>query len=122
MSATNESVIPGPKNAITMKRSTLVWTAALVVLAVGAILLFNMWKPGKNLAASTTDQKDTTAPKSDTDNNNTAVPYSTTLDTALYDAKLQWITNGDSTGKWPVKAPYPVPGAILPFKRVVAFY
>ena len=45
-----------------------------------------------------------------------------TLDTARYDQLLQHITNGDSTGKWPVKADYPLPGAILPFKRVIAYY
>jgi hypothetical protein len=32
------------------------------------------------------------------------------------------MTNGDSSGKWPAKAPLPVAGAILPFKRVVAYY
>lgn len=32
------------------------------------------------------------------------------------------LANGDTTGKWPVKAPYPIPGAILPFNRIVAFY
>lgn len=44
------------------------------------------------------------------------------LDTVLYNQKMTHILNGDSSGKWPVKAPYPLPGAILPFKRVVAFY
>lgn len=44
------------------------------------------------------------------------------LDTALYYSKVQEMVNGDSTGKWPVKAPLPLPGAILPFKTVIAFY
>jgi len=36
---------------------------------------------------------------------------------------MKRLANGDTTGRWPVKnAPYPLPGAILPFKRVVAFY
>jgi hypothetical protein len=30
--------------------------------------------------------------------------------------------NKDSSGKWPVKADYPLAGAILPFNRIVAFY
>lgn len=46
----------------------------------------------------------------------------TVLDTALYNAKMNWMVNGDSSGKWPVKADYPLPGAILPFKRVLAYY
>ncbi len=44
------------------------------------------------------------------------------LDTALYKEKLTQMTNGDSSGKWPVKATLPLPGAILPFKTVIAFY
>ena len=46
-----------------------------------------------------------------------------TLDTALYDSLMLKLANGDKTGKWPVKnAPYPLPGAILPFYRIVAYY
>jgi len=49
-----------------------------------------------------------------------AVPL---LDTVKYNQKLHELANGDSTGRWPVKKqPYPLPGAILPFKRIVAFY
>jgi hypothetical protein len=45
------------------------------------------------------------------------------LDTAKYDQKLLAIANGDTTGRWPVKKqPYPLPGAILPHKRIVCFY
>jgi len=44
------------------------------------------------------------------------------LDTVLYDQKLKKITNGDSSGRWPVKTAYPSAGAILPFKRIVAYY
>ncbi|WP_207515340.1 hypothetical protein [Longitalea luteola] len=51
-----------------------------------------------------------------------ATKIPTTLDTALYNRKLAEMANGDSSGRWPVKGPYPLPGAILPFKRVVAYY
>ncbi|WP_346236510.1 hypothetical protein ABDK00_015150 [Niabella insulamsoli] len=44
------------------------------------------------------------------------------IDTALFNKKMAWMANGDSSGRWPVKAPYPLEGALLPFKRVVAFY
>ncbi|HVZ98501.1 MAG TPA: hypothetical protein VG847_16585 [Chitinophagaceae bacterium] len=44
------------------------------------------------------------------------------LDTAEYNKKLLELANGDTTGKWPAKFPYPLPGAILPFNRIVAFY
>lgn len=46
-----------------------------------------------------------------------------TLDTAQYDKLMTHLANGDTTGRWPVKnSPYPLPGAILPFNRVVAYY
>ncbi len=44
------------------------------------------------------------------------------LDTAAYNRILKELANGDTTGKWPAKAPYPLPGAVLPFHRIVAFY
>jgi len=45
------------------------------------------------------------------------------LDKHLYDSLMRRLAHGDTTGRWPVKnAPYPLPGAILPFKRVVAYY
>jgi outer membrane murein-binding lipoprotein Lpp len=45
------------------------------------------------------------------------------VDKKLYDSLMKKLANGDTTGKWPVKkAPYPLPGAILPFKRVIAYY
>jgi hypothetical protein len=44
------------------------------------------------------------------------------LDTVEYDQRCRALSNGDQTGKWPVKTGYPMAGAILPFKRVVAYY
>ena len=49
-------------------------------------------------------------------------PTPVPIDTALYDQKNIQLANGDSSGLWPVKAPYPLPGAIFPFKRVVSYY
>lgn len=65
--------------------------------------------------------------KNDTTDKATAVlqkeaPKVVTLDTAEYNAKMLQMANGDSSGLWPVKGPYPLPGAILPFKRVVSYY
>jgi hypothetical protein len=44
------------------------------------------------------------------------------LDTAEYNKRMHQLANGDSTGRWPAKAPYPRAGAVLPFHRVVAYY
>lgn len=47
---------------------------------------------------------------------------STVLDTLEFNKQLKAMSNGDTTKKWPPSMPYPLPGAILPFKRIVAFY
>jgi hypothetical protein len=61
-------------------------------------------------------------PLKDTLNDSLAVAANTNfLDTVLYNQKVQELIQ-KSSSKWPVKAPYPLPGAILPFKRIVAFY
>jgi hypothetical protein len=44
------------------------------------------------------------------------------LDTARYNRLLAHISKGDTTGRWPVKTGYPLPGAILPFNRLIAYY
>jgi hypothetical protein len=44
------------------------------------------------------------------------------IDTALYHRRLRHMVNGDSSGRWPVHTVMPLPGSILPFKRIVAYY
>jgi hypothetical protein len=61
-------------------------------------------------------QKDTT---SETKN---GVAANKGLDTVAYNKLLQHMTNGDTSGLWPAKNPYPLPGAVLPFNRVVSYY
>ncbi|MGN6616886.1 MAG: hypothetical protein ACTHJ5_06875 [Ilyomonas sp.] len=71
------------------------------------------------------DLNATTGAKSDTKDTTITEPVTVTkpaLDTAEYDRRVKMLANGDTTGRWPVKAPYPNAGAILPFKRIVAYY
>jgi len=44
------------------------------------------------------------------------------IDTVDYNKRMLALSNNDITGKWPVKNPYPLPGAILPYNRIIAFY
>lgn len=45
------------------------------------------------------------------------------VDTTAYNKLLVTLANGDTTGRWPVKGlPYPMKGALLPYKRIVAYY
>src|ERR1044072_7533044 len=102
-----------------MKRTALLRTGALLVLTTATIYLFSMCKPGKvngQEAALIGVDSANGAAKKDTDVVLTAAASTpAVLDTALYNAKMLRITNGDSSGKWPVKHEYPLAGAILPF-------
>jgi hypothetical protein len=102
-----------------MKRAILVSSVALTVLVTTSGLMTSSCNSGDAQSAVPDSAK---LNKHDTDDNAVAAPASLTLDTALYDAKTKWMVNGDSSGRWPVKAPYPLPGAVLPVKRVLAFY
>lgn len=44
------------------------------------------------------------------------------IDTADYNKRMLALANNDTTGRWPAKAPYPLPGAILPYNRIIAYY
>ncbi|HSN47463.1 MAG TPA: hypothetical protein VLR29_01765 [Flavobacterium sp.] len=45
------------------------------------------------------------------------------IDTLDYNKRVLALSNNDKSGKWPVKnLPHPLPGAILPYNRIIAFY
>ena len=76
-----------------------------------------------NNSNGATAGNDSTQVKSETKETGQPAPQKPTLDTARYDELMNYLANGDTTGRWPVKnAPYPLPGAILPFNRVVSYY
>ncbi|MGI8583805.1 MAG: hypothetical protein ACR2KX_16525 [Chitinophagaceae bacterium] len=77
----------------------------------GLLMLFYIGCKNKN-----SEVKNSTEP---TANNNSEEKV---FDTATYNKSLQHLANGDTTGRWPVKTPYPLSGAIFPYNRIVAFY
>lgn len=44
------------------------------------------------------------------------------LDTALYNRKILQLVHNKPSQNWPVNTVYPLNGAVLPFKRIVAYY
>ena len=44
------------------------------------------------------------------------------LDTVLYNKMLMHMVGDTAKRGWPVKTAYPLPGAILPYKRIIAYY
>ena len=45
-----------------------------------------------------------------------------TTDTTRYNNILLHLVHNKPSARWPVKAGYPLPGALLPYNRIVAFY
>lgn len=43
-------------------------------------------------------------------------------DAQAYEARMRALANEDASGRWPAAAPAPLAGAVLPFKRIVAYY
>jgi hypothetical protein len=76
-----------------------------------------------NSAGGTKEKQDTTsAVPAKKEPGAGPIVYSKTLDTAVYNRLMTALANGDTTGRWPAKGPYPLPGALLPFNRIVAYY
>src|SRR6476469_133570 len=96
--------------------------------ALPAILMFNViiainascntiGAEKNSLVADSTISKDGKAGASV----NLSSPQEKTIDTIEYNKKLLELSNHDTTGLWPQKFAYPLPGAIFPYNRIVAF-
>jgi hypothetical protein len=85
-----------------------------------AVLLLPLLPPAAGCGASATAEQPARPAVSDTEV--VVVRKAPVLDTAAYDQAVRRMVNGDSSGRWPVPGPYPLPGAILPLQRVVAYY
>jgi hypothetical protein len=80
-------------------------------------------KTGAKTAATATQPADSATTEANPADTTPAHVSYPPLNKKLYDSLVKKLAHGDTTGRWPVKnQPYPLPGAILPFKRVVAYY
>lgn len=114
------------KKPLEMKLKNIIFSTSVLLIP-----LFILTNCSNNSSAKTDKKAETTAAAKAPDSANaeastaadtTPVSYPP-LNKKLYDSLMKKLAHGDTTGKWPVKnAPYPLPGAILPFKRVVAYY
>jgi len=101
------------------KHYTLILRLSLGLILVSAIA-FGGYKVVLNSTAAANASK---TPETQTGTGETKETKALVIqDSIAYEAKLLHITNGDTTGKWPVKSEYPLTGAVLPFKRIVSFY
>ena len=89
----------------------------------GAILLGMVTLSTFSSCTSEAKKADGTTSKNDTTKTEEVEDLRKPVDTAKYNQIINTLANGDTTGKWPVKnQPYPLDGAILPFKRIVVYY
>jgi hypothetical protein len=103
-----------------MKRPVIFWILGLIAVAI--FLYAFVIRDSGNAAGTLSKNNDTVLDPDNKGNTFDSATASLLLDTVLFNQRLMHITNGDSSGKWPVKSNYPLPGAVLPFKRIVAFY
>lgn len=97
-------------------------TLSLAVAAATAGF-FSSCSESATRANGTSNPGDTTAKAEQVNSEEAHASAYAPVDTARYNQKLHELANGDTSGRWPVlKQPYPIPGAILPFKRIVAYY
>ncbi len=95
-----------------------IFLAGLICIVIITAACNNGRSEGSKGGDSTAAAAKTSAPPKDTIVQSPTGP----LDTALYNKRLAWLARNDSSGRWPVKTAYPNPGAILPFRRIVAYY
>ncbi|RTY88236.1 hypothetical protein EKM02_12830 [Flavobacterium sp. RSP49] len=95
-----------------MKKSTI----AYITLPV---LLLSTLACNRNKAAD--NERETEKPAT-VKVNSIEKKISLTIDTLDFNTRMIALSNNDTTGRWPVKAPYPLPGALLPYNRIIAYY
>ena len=95
---------------------------ALFILAV--ILMGVLPASGQSLSYRIADMSASSSSTLSKATSSIVVPeiFPLPLDVAAYDAKMLLLAQGTTTGHWPAKATRPNGGAILPFKRIIAYY
>lgn len=91
--------------------------SVILSLSISILIVFSSCNQGK-AADEKIIEKQTTKVIKDSVKKNAV----STIDTLDYNKRMLAISNNDTTGRWPVKTPYPLPGALLPYNRIIAFY
>jgi hypothetical protein len=92
---------------------TILLISGIILLLVLVLVYYPKWKNSPNNLSSASTGADTVAAEIKTDPVKLSISY---LD------KMNHIINGDSSGKWEVNQSEPLTGAILPYKRIIAYY
>jgi hypothetical protein len=98
---------------------------SILTLLLTAVIFTNCSQSGGSKTADKKAGDTTSAAKAEDAPDTLSVKKSDypPTDKTQYDSLIKFNAHGDTSGRWPVKnTPYPLGGAILPYKRVVAFY
>ncbi len=91
----------------------------IVPIAVMLLILIGCSKSPSSKSSSTKSTSSESSEKTEINEQKELLP----VDTVAYLKKMKALANGDTMGYWPAKKHiYPIKGAILPFKRIVAYY
>jgi hypothetical protein len=91
--------------------------SAIALLALPLLLMTISCEKGKAADGVTATEKSDTVKTVTKEKTPTL-----TIDTVDFNKRMIALSNNDTTGRWPVKAPYPLPGALLPYNRIIAYY
>src|SRR5215831_16051938 len=93
-------------------------TRKCISVALGVLFLSSVFIS----CSETSSARQPVAGNADPENKIDPTPKKAVIDSATYYSLVKHLSNGDSTGKWPVKDSLPAAGAILPFNRIIAYY
>ncbi|WP_212003611.1 hypothetical protein [Chitinophaga sp. HK235] len=97
------------------------WKLLLVTLLV-LLVVWIVWKPGRHEIPP----KEEIPKKESVVVNKPArvdsIAKSNTVDTLMYQQRMLYLLHDSPSKAWPVSTYYPLPGALLPFNRIVAYY
>ena len=109
----NQETVP----AVQSKSNTIVRKSLFVAIATLFLVLIFAYYP--NLKKSQVSVSANVDKKDTSENKVSPKPAEPSL---TFKEKMAHIINGDSSGKWTANKPEPMTGAILPYKRVIAYY
>ena len=108
----NQETVPSLPGSNTLVKKTLFIAVATLFLVL--IFAYNPYLKKLPVSASVVSvQADTTE---------TEIKPKPVELSLSYKEKMAHLINGDSSGKWKVGKSEPLPGSILPYKRIIAFY
>lgn len=108
-----EILLPVPTRKSLLIKKTLLLISVIILSLILVFSYYPKWKNSPVNVSSAPISADTIAAEKNKEPAKLSISY---ID------KMNHIRNGDSSGKWDSNQSEPLAGAILPYKRIIAFY